>query len=188
MLAIGPMVSAAPAPNPDAVMPAARPRRPGNHFSAFPTQVPYTQPVPMPPIAAATYNKGSELALELISQAMATRNEPPITTQRGPKRSTRYPSTGISQVSTRTNSVKATWIAGRPQWYFSSIGLTNSVQPYWRFATQAIQMTPRVNCSHGFPNAPRLPFEFAFMVRSPSFFAPAVLPLPGWYIIFFGFV
>ena len=54
MLAIGPMVIAAPAPKPAAVMPAARPRRPGNHFSALPTQVPYTQPVPMPPIAAAT--------------------------------------------------------------------------------------------------------------------------------------
>ena len=40
MVLIGPTVSAAPAPNPDAVTPAARPRLPGNHLSALPTQVP----------------------------------------------------------------------------------------------------------------------------------------------------
>ncbi len=37
---IGATVSAEPAPNPAAVMPAARPRLSGNHFSALPTQVP----------------------------------------------------------------------------------------------------------------------------------------------------
>ena len=40
MFAIGTMVIAAPAPKPAAVMPAARPRRPGNHLRALPTQVP----------------------------------------------------------------------------------------------------------------------------------------------------
>ncbi len=53
MLAIGTTVSAAPAPKPAAVAPAARPRRSGNHFSALPTQVPYTAPAPMPPMTAA---------------------------------------------------------------------------------------------------------------------------------------
>ena len=93
------MVSAAPAPNPAAVMPAAMPRRPGNHFRALPTQVPYTQPVPMPPMAAARYRTVSDSAMEFITQAMPTKTPPPMTTQRGPKRSTRYPSTGTSQVS-----------------------------------------------------------------------------------------
>ncbi len=37
---IGTTVAAAPAPKPAAVRPAARPRRPTNHFSALPTQVP----------------------------------------------------------------------------------------------------------------------------------------------------
>ena len=37
---IGATVSAEPAPNPAAVMPAARPRLSGHHFSALPTQVP----------------------------------------------------------------------------------------------------------------------------------------------------
>ena len=37
-----------------AVMPAASPRCCGNHFSALPTHVPYTQPAPRPAITAAT--------------------------------------------------------------------------------------------------------------------------------------
>src|ERR1700678_3993751 len=71
----------------------------------------------------------------------------------------------MSQVSTNTNNVKATWIAALPQWYLASIGVTNSVQPYWRFATQAMQMTPMVNCVQGFDNTERvgLPgLEFVF--------------------------
>src|SRR6266702_4459758 len=60
-------------------------------------------------------------------------------------------------------------MAGRPQWNFASIGLTNSVQPYWRFATQAMQMTPMVSCNHGFPNAPVVSFEFAFIVGPLAF-------------------
>src|SRR5579863_1657856 len=104
---IGPIVRAAPAPNPEAVMPAASPRRPGNHFSALPTQVPYTQPVPIPPIAAPTYKADSEAATELSIHAIATSSDPAMTTQRGPNRSTRYPSTGISQVSSSTKIVNA---------------------------------------------------------------------------------
>ncbi len=54
MFAIGITVTAAPAPKPAAVKPAASPRLSGNHLSAVPTQVPYTQPAPMPAITAAT--------------------------------------------------------------------------------------------------------------------------------------
>jgi hypothetical protein len=53
MFPMGALLKAAPIPNPAAVMPAASPRRRGNHLSAVPTQVPYTAPVPMPPTAAA---------------------------------------------------------------------------------------------------------------------------------------
>src|SRR5215471_3207198 len=42
--------------------------------------------------------------------------------------------------------VKATWIAARPQWYFWSIGLTNSVQPYCRLAIITMQMMPKISC------------------------------------------
>src|ERR1700733_5909310 len=96
------------------------PRRPGNHLSALPTQVPYTAPVPMPPIAAPRYNSVSESAIELIDQA------------------------------------KATWMAALPQRYLSSIGLTNSVQPYCRFATAAMQMMPSTSWIHGLPNSEAL--------------------------------
>src|SRR5277367_3460314 len=41
-------------------------------------------------------------------------------------------------------------MAARPQWYLESIGSTNSVHPYCRFATQAMQMTPMISCTHGF--------------------------------------
>ena len=152
-------VSAAPAPNPAAVKPAAIPRRPGNHLRALPTQVPYTQPVPMPPIAAAKYRTASDSAAELMTHAMATRMPPPMTTQRGPNWSTRYPSTGTSQVSISTKMVKATWMAARPQWNLASIGLTNSVQPYCKLATQAMQMMPMISCTHGFPNGDVLACE-----------------------------
>src|SRR5215472_12113764 len=42
--------------------------------------------------------------------------------------------------------VKATWIAARPQWYFWSMGLTNSVQPYCRLAIITMQMMPKISC------------------------------------------
>ncbi|SAL81544.1 hypothetical protein AWB66_06434 [Caballeronia telluris] len=52
MFAIGITVTAAPAPKPAAVRPAARPRLSGNHLSALPTHVPYTHPAPMPATTA----------------------------------------------------------------------------------------------------------------------------------------
>src|ERR1700682_3549982 len=117
ILEIGRTVSAAPAPKPAAVTPAASPRRPGNHFSALPTQVPYTEPVPMPPIAAPTYSIESEFATEFKTQASALSTAQPGPPTRGPYRSTRSPTTATSHVSTRTKIVNATWIADRPQWY-----------------------------------------------------------------------
>src|ERR1700754_442142 len=99
MLAIGTTVSAAPAPKPAAVRPAARPRRSGNHFSALPTQVPYTQPAPTPEINAAIYSTGSVGAYASRIQPRPAQIAPPITTGRGPKRSTSQPSIGTSQGS-----------------------------------------------------------------------------------------
>src|SRR5580698_10581614 len=73
---------------------------------------------------------------------------PNITTTRGPYRSTNHASTGTSQVSVTTNSVKASWMAARPQWNFASIGSTNSVQPYCRLAIIAMQTMPIASCNH----------------------------------------
>src|SRR5580692_38671 len=77
-----------------------------------------------------------------MTQAMLIITPPNITTTLGPYLSTNHASTGTNQVSVTTNSVKANWIAARPQWYFASIGSTNSVQPYCRFATIAMQTMP----------------------------------------------
>src|SRR5262249_23949877 len=41
--------------------------------------------------------------------------------------------------------VNATWMAARPQWYFWSIGVTNSVQPYCRLAIITMQMMPKMS-------------------------------------------
>src|ERR1700709_486297 len=111
MCEIGPTVAADPAPKPAAVMPAAKPRRVGNHFSALPTQVPYTAPAPTPPIAAARYRSGKDEATEFRAHAIAHNKPPATTTGRGPYLSTRYPSIGTSQVSVTTKIVNATWIA-----------------------------------------------------------------------------
>src|SRR5690349_16908534 len=73
---------------------------------------------------------------------MPTSTPPTRTTIFGPKRSTSQPSTGTSQVSVKTKIVKATWIAARPQWYFWSIGFTNNVHPYCRFAIITMQTMP----------------------------------------------
>src|SRR5580658_10984011 len=68
-------------------------------------------------------------------------------TRLGPYLSTNHASIGTSQVSVTTKSVKASWIAGRPQWNLASIGSTNSVQPYCRFAIIAMQTMPIASCS-----------------------------------------
>ncbi|MNN33898.1 hypothetical protein D3C81_1476750 [compost metagenome] len=115
MLAIGITVIAAPAPNPAAVSPAASPRLSGNHFSALPTQVPYTPPAPMPAITAAIYNSGSVVAYAFITHASPAQIAPPATTGRGPNLSTSQPSSGTSQVSVTMKMENATWIADAPQ-------------------------------------------------------------------------
>src|SRR4029077_16908510 len=96
----------------------------------------------MPPIAAAMYRVDRSVAIELSAQAIPTRIPPTNTTILGPKRSTSQPSIGTSQVSVSTKIAKATWIAARPQWYFSSIGVTNKVQPYCRLAIITMQTMP----------------------------------------------
>src|SRR5437764_6941817 len=146
MFAIGNTVSADPAPNPIAVRPAANPRRSGNHLSALPTHAPYTAPAPMPPTTGPRYRTDSEPAMELITHDSATRIPAATPTKRGPIRSTRYPSIGTSQVSTRTKIVNVTWIADRLHPRVSWIGLTNKVQPYCRLAIIDMQTTPRLSC------------------------------------------
>src|SRR6476646_10221788 len=39
-------------------------------------------------------------------------------------------------------------MVARPQWYFWSIGRTNSVQPYCRLAIITMQMMPKTSCAH----------------------------------------
>src|ERR1035437_9180023 len=102
MLAIGITVTAAPAPKPAAVRPAARPRLSGNHLSALPTQVPYTQPAPIPEITAPAYSIVSESANEFMTQPKPPSMAPKAITGRGPNLSTAQPSIGTSQVSTTT--------------------------------------------------------------------------------------
>src|SRR5205085_957634 len=98
-------------------------------------------------------------------------------TGRGPNRSTRYPSTGTSHVSVSTKMVNATWIAARPQWYLASIGLTNSVHPYCRFAIIVMQTMPKISC-HQRPA--RTPFASVAMFTPPLCrFAPAGRGLCG---------
>ena len=111
MLEIGITVTAAPAPKPAAVMPAARPRLSGNHLSAVPTHVPYTQPAPTPATTAAMYRCTRLVACASMIQPSAAQIEPPMTTGRGPNLSTSQPSTGTSQVSVTMKMVKAVWIA-----------------------------------------------------------------------------
>src|SRR5258708_3856989 len=74
-----------------------------------------------------------------------------MTTTLGPYLSTNQASTGTSQVSVTTKIVNASWIAARPQSYFASIGSTNSVQPYWRFAIIAMQTMPMTSWSQRKP-------------------------------------
>ena len=57
----------------------------------------------------------SESAKEFSTQATAIITPPNLTTMLGPYLSTNQASTGTSQVSVTTKSVKASWIAARPQ-------------------------------------------------------------------------
>src|SRR5579864_898437 len=66
--------------------------------------------------------------------------------RRAPRRSTIQPSIGVSQVSSAMKMEKANWISFRLQPWALCIGLTNSVQPYWRLAIRTMQATPSHNC------------------------------------------
>ena len=81
---------------------------------------------------------------------MPQSNPPNSVTTRGPYLSTNQPSIGTSQVSSTTKMVKAIWMEGLLQPYFSLIGLTKRVQPYWRLAIIDMQITPMVSCTHRF--------------------------------------
>src|SRR5665213_3522573 len=152
MFESGITVTAAPAPNPAEVKPAAKPRRPANHFSAFPMHVPYTIPAPTPATTAPAYNTVSEWAFASITHAIPERTPPVATMTRGPYLSTSAASNGTSHVSTSTKIVKETWTAARLQPCPLTIGSTNSVQPYCRLAIIAMQITPATSCNQGFRN------------------------------------
>src|SRR5215468_867855 len=67
--------------------------------------------------------------------------------------------------------VNATWIAARPQWYFWSIGLTNSVQPYCRLAIITMQMMPKISWPQRPPDetAARAPAVSDVAISTPGF-------------------
>src|ERR1700683_3638657 len=141
--------SAEPAPYPAAVKPTARPRRSGNHLTAWPTQVAYIAPPPVPPTTAPTYSISSDCAYALMIQPRATRIPPHATTSLGPLRaprvSTIQPSIGVSQVSSAMKMLNATWIDASDQPCALLIGLTNSVQPYCRLAINTMHRMQRIS-------------------------------------------
>src|ERR1700722_17605116 len=128
---MGTTLIAAPAPYPAAVRPTASPRRSGNHLTAWPTQVAYTAPPPVPPMTAPRYSISSDCAYELMTQPSATMMPPKATTSLGPRRaprlSTIQPSIGVSQVSSAMKMLNANWIDASDQPCALLIGLTNSV-------------------------------------------------------------
>ena len=65
--------------------------------------------------------------------------------KRGPIRSTRYPSNGTSQVSTRMKRLKIPWIAVRVTCRWACIGLVKRVQAYCRFAIAIMAIMPAIN-------------------------------------------
>ncbi|HEY6237329.1 MAG TPA: hypothetical protein VIW69_19665 [Candidatus Elarobacter sp.] len=146
-------VTAAPAPNPADVRPAAKPRRPANHLSALPMHVPYTMPAPTPATTPPVYSIAKLCAFASITHAMPASSPPIATMIRGPYLSTSAASNGTSQVSTTTKIVNDTWIAARPHPFACPIGSTNTVQPYCRLAIIAMQMTPATSWTHGLRKA-----------------------------------
>src|SRR5215469_4147583 len=66
----------------------------------------------------------------------------------GPIRSTMAPSIGTNQVSHRMKMVKATWISALDQPNCVVIGPTNNVQAYCKFATDDMQMIPKISWVH----------------------------------------
>src|SRR5262249_40952282 len=77
--------------------------------------------------------------------------------------------------------VNATWIAARPQWYFWSIGLTNSVQPYCRFAIITMQMMPKTSWPQRVLGVARVSdwtaVDAVYMVPPTMVFLPVILNL-----------
>src|SRR5438132_4460060 len=67
----------------------------------------------------------------------------------GPHLSTNQASIGTSQVSNKTNRVKAIWISARSQPNFFWMSGTKNVQPYCRLAIITMQTTPMMSCTQG---------------------------------------
>src|SRR5579862_244488 len=106
----------------------------------------------MPARTAPKYSIDSVSAFELTIQPAAMSTPPKATISFGPSwapsLSTIQPSIGVSQVSSATNILKATWIAATDQPCALFIGPTNSVQPYCRLAIMIMQMIPAISWVH----------------------------------------
>ncbi len=87
-------------------------------------------------------------------QPIAIITPPKATISRGPRcapiRSTIQPSSGVSQVSSATNRLKAIWMSATAQPCARFIGWTNRVQPYCRLAIITIATMPMTSCSQRF--------------------------------------
>src|SRR5581483_7236526 len=106
----------------------------------------------------------SDPAQALISQPSATNTPPAATINLGPfwpRESTIHPSSGVSQVSSATKVLNATWMLATSQECALAIGLTKKVQPYCRLAIIAMQMTPMISCIHRKPLEIPWPGAFA---------------------------
>src|SRR5690606_585422 len=106
----------------------------GNHFRAFATQAPYTQPAPTPPVQAARYSMASELISEYSTQDRPHRAPPTMTRGREPYLSMNTPASGTSQVCTTRKMVKEISTAGVFQLKLLTMGPRNRGQAYCRLA------------------------------------------------------
>jgi len=72
--------------------------------------------------------------------------------------STSQPSKGTSQVSSSTKTVKVTWTAACSTRRCFCSGGTNSVHPYWKFATAIMLRTLKKRMSQRFSRSPSCSF------------------------------
>src|SRR5579872_692088 len=87
------------------------------------------------------------------------------------------PSIGVSQVSNAMKRLNATWMLAISQLCAFAIGGTKNVQPYWRLAIIAMQMTPTISCIQ------RKPFDTPWLG---ALAAVAVIVLSSQMHAFFG--
>jgi hypothetical protein len=79
----------------------------------------------------------------------------------GPIWSTIQPSIGVSQVSSATNRLKATWMSAAAQPCALPSGWTNNVQPYCSLAIMTIATMPMISCSQRVVGAGSAPIPSA---------------------------